>query len=345
VDAVLPAPPRLAEDAGLREVAARAAAARARIMADRLDAEELAAAGVRSAAGARALRDRVERDPDLARPGSGELEARVRALRDAIRARDEALHAWEATLREAVAAAERGDWQAVHAAAVVMRGSAARWDRAAPGTGAAVDAACARIDAQADRGLYDALLRVPNIGSARAYLAGAPAHGRRMEGAVRAWLSAAESAPIAVELASVRWGATGVAAPGSGVEDRPDATVELRVEDAPWLRAAFADVVEGTTTAAPGGVRSEWRAADEQLVRIGVRIRIDLRDAIAADPVAIGAVAAPAGALTGRGAVKVDARDPAWSGRPHEVLLRVGYAGVPALPPYDVVQDAPAGSR
>jgi hypothetical protein len=345
MDSVLPAPPRRTEEADLRQLASRAADARARLVAARIDGLELEASDARDAAAARTLREGLERDPDLARPGSAELEARVRALREALRARDEALHAWEGTLRRAVAAVERADWQEAHDAAVDLRESSARWDRAAPGAGPAADAARARIDAQCDLGLYDALLRVPNIGSARAYLLGAPAHPRRMEGAVRAWLAAAEAAPLSVELASVRWAATGVPAPGTGLEDRPDAAVELRVEDAPWLRADFADVVEGTTTAAPAGVRCEWRATDEQLVRIGVRIRIDLRDAVAADPVAIGALAATAGALAGRGAVKIEARDPAWSGRPHEVLLRVGYAGVPSLPPYRAAADAAAGIR
>jgi hypothetical protein len=345
MDAVLPAPPRRTEDDDLRQLASRAADARARLVAARIDGLEREASDARDAAAARTLREGLERDPDLARPGNAELEARVRALREALRARDEALHAWEGTLRRAVAAVERGDWQAAHAAAVELRESSGRWDRAAPGVGPAADAARARVDAQCDRGLYDALLRVPNVGSARVYLLGAPAHPRRMEGAVRAWLAAAESAPLSVELASVRWAATGVPAPGTGLEDRPDAAVDLRVEDAPWLHADFADVVEGTTTAAPAGVRCEWRATDEQLVRIGVRIRIDLRDAVAADPVAIGALAATAGALAGRGAVKIEARDPAWSGRPHEVLLRVGYAGVPSLPPYRAAADAAAGIR
>jgi hypothetical protein len=74
---------------------------------------------------------------------------------------------------------------------------------------------------------------------------------------------------------------------------------------------------------------------------VGVRITIDLRDAIAADPVAIGAVAAPAGMLAGRRTVVIDAADPAWSGRPHEVTLRVGYAGVPDLPPFASVPSVP----
>jgi hypothetical protein len=69
-------------------------------------------------------------------------------------------------------------------------------------------------------------------------------------------------------------------------------------------------------------------------VRLGIRITIDLRDAIAADPVAIGALAAPADALVARRTLVLGARDPAWSGRPHEVTLLAEYAGVPGLPAF-----------
>jgi hypothetical protein len=45
--------------------------------------------------------------------------------------------------------------------------------------------------------------------------------------------------------------------------------------------------------------------------------------------------------LAGRRTVVIDAADPAWSGRPHEVTLRVGYAGVPDLPPFASVPSVP----
>jgi hypothetical protein len=341
MDAVLPARAR-GQDAGiLRAITGRASIAHDRLLAERLDAAEREADGLLDGSRAQALAARVDRDPDLSRPGAAALGDRVRAVRSALRARAAALGAWEARLAAAVGAIERGDWAAAHEAAVALRAGAPEWDRSAPGVESLVGPAAARVDAQVDRGRYDTLLRTPNRRSARDYLEGWPEHPRRMAEAVRSWLTAAETAPLAFDLVAVRWSSTGAPAPGRLLEDRPDALLELRVEDAPWQRASFVDVVEGVSTPAPAGVRSEWRAPDDALVRVGVRITIDLRDAIAADPVAIGAVAAPAGMLAGRRTVVIDAADPAWSGRPHEVTLRVGYAGVPDLPPFASVPSVP----
>ena len=332
IDAVLPAPPRRAEDAPLAGIRRRAADARAALLAARLRSLEREAAAALDAAVARALSERADADADLDRPGTDELRVRAVALRRALRERAEALEAWERTLRDGVAAAERGAWADAHAASAALLADEPAWERAAPGIGATVAAARARLDAGADRGLYEALLRTPNLESARRYLEGAGRHVRSMADPVRSWVASAEAAALEFELVGIRWGVTGAPPPGRGLEDRPDAEVEVRVEDAPWMRAAFADVVEGTESPAPTGARSEWRAADSQLVRIGARIRIDLRDAIAADPVAIAAVAAPAGAFAGMRTVTLSARDPEWQGPPHEVRLRVRYAGVPELP-------------
>jgi len=333
VDAVLPARARGSDAGVLRAVTGRAAIALDRLLRERLDAAEREGAGLLDAAQAESLAVRVERDPDLARPGHPSVGDRARAVREALRGRADALGAWESRLRAAVAAIERADWSAAHAAARELRANVEAWDRAAPGVAGLVAPAVARVDAAVDRGRYGALLRAPCLRLAREYLDGAPAHPRRMEDAVRAWLAAAGAAPLRVELESVRWAATGAPAPGRTLEDRPDARLDLRVEESPGAQASFEDVVEGAVSRPARPVACEWHAAEGAQVRLGVRITIDLRDAIAADPVAIGAVAAPADALAARRTLVLEARDPAWSGRPHEVTLRVGYAGVPALPP------------
>lgn len=333
MDAVLPARARGSDAGVLRAVTGRAAVAHDRMLRERLDAAEREAAGLLDAAQADALAARLERDADLARPGHPSVGERARDVRGALRARADSLASWESRLRAAVTAIERADWSAAHAAARDLRANVEAWDRAAPGVAGLVAPAVARVDAAVDRGRYDALLRAPCLRLAREYLDGAPAHPRRMADAVRAWLAAAETAPLRVELESVRWAATGAPVPGRTLEDRPDARLDLRVEGSPGAQASFEDVVEGSVSRPAQPVACEWRAADGMPVRLGVRITIDLRDAIAADPVAIGALAAPADALAARRALVLEARDPAWSGRPHEVTLRVGYAGVPALPP------------
>ncbi len=333
MDAVLPARARGSDAGVLRAITGRAAVAHDRMLRERLDAAEREGSGLLDAARAEALAARIERDSDLVRPGHPSVGDRARSVGAALRGRADALGAWESCLRAAVAAIERADWRAAHAAARELRANVDAWDRAAPGVTGLVAPAAARVDAAVDRGRYDALLRAPCLRLAREYLEGAPAHPRRMADAVRAWIAAAEAAPLRVELESIRWAATGAPAPGRTLEDRPDARVDLRVEEAPGADASFVDVVEGAVSRPAQPVACEWRAAEGTPVRLGVRITIDLRDAIAADPVAIGAMAAPADALAARGTLLLEARDPAWGGRPHEVTLRVGYAGVPALPP------------
>jgi hypothetical protein len=334
MDAVLPARARGSDAGVLRAITGRAAVALDRMLRERLDAAERDGADALDAARAEALAERIERDPDLARPGHPSVGERARTVRASLRARADALGAWEACLRSAVTAVERGDWAAAHASARDMRANLDAWERAAPGVAARVAPAVARIDAAVDRGRYEALLRAPCLRHAREYLEGAPTHPRSMAEPVRAWLAAAGDAPLRVELASIRWAATGAPVPGRTLEDRPDARVDLRVEDAPGAQVSFADVVEGAVSRPAQPVACEWRAHDGAIVRLGIRITIDLRDAIAADPVAIGALAASADALAARRTVVLEARDPAWSGRPHEVTLRAEYAGVPGLPAF-----------
>lgn len=334
MDAVLPARARGSDAGVLRAITGRAAVAHDRMLRERLDAAEREGADALDAAQAEALAARIERDADLARPGHPSVGDRARAVRAALRARADALGAWEMRLRAAVTAVERGEWAAAHASARDMRANLDAWDRAAPGVADLVAPAVTRIDAAVDRGRYDALLRAPCLRHAREYLDGAPAHPRSMADAVRAWLAAAEAAPLRVELASIRWAATGAPVPGRMLEDRPDARVDLRVEDAPGAHTSFVDVLEGAVSRPAQPVACECRAREGTPVRLGIRITIDLRDAIAADPVAIGALAAPADVLAARRTLVLEARDPAWSGRPHEVTLHAEYAGVPSLPAF-----------
>ena len=69
-------------------------------------------------------------------------------------------------------------------------------------------------------------------------------------------------------------------------------------------------------------------------IRVDATVAIDLRDAVAADPVARGSEERPFAAWRCARVVEVPVRDPLWGERPHLLLLRVTSPGLTALPPF-----------
>ena len=151
---------------------------------------------------------------------------------------------------------------------------------------------------------------------------------------VLAWRTAALGGRTALTLESARWGATGVESPTTTLEDRPDATIDVRAAGDPVMRAVAVDIAEDGSTAFEPAPRFESPAPPSEELRIACTARIDLRDAIAADPIALGALAATIAEWRALRQVDLPVTDPAYPGRPHRLRFRVTMPDAPALPPF-----------
>jgi len=242
-----------------------------------------------------------------------------------------------ALVQGVLAAAERNDWLAAQDLADHVRPGTQGWIDAEPDVREALERAVERVDRQVDRGLWERFRQAPTPQSARRYLDGWPGRIRRMSPVARQWLEHAD-APLDAWMDRVTWGSTGAPPPGRVVEDRPDADLLLRDGSRVVDRGHVVDVVEDATTPvarpADAEVRGWIEGPSDRLVRLSCVVRVDLRDAVAADPMAIGvADRTPLLLMADRG-VTLRAQDPSWGGRPHAMRVRAMPKGAPALPPY-----------
>jgi hypothetical protein len=69
-------------------------------------------------------------------------------------------------------------------------------------------------------------------------------------------------------------------------------------------------------------------------LRVAAEARIDLRDALVTDPIAVGAVTMAVCEWRAARVVEIPANDATWGTRAHSVVLRVCMPDAPALPPF-----------
>lgn len=233
----------------------------------------------------------------------------------------------------AIAAADRGDLTALERRADAVRPGSDAWKALGAAEREKAAASIAAIDARVDRALYDEFLRSPSAELAARYLEGWPARVRRMAPWVLEWRARAEGAPVRIALEGARWRSLGVESAARTLEDRPDADISLRgpngtgaTERAEDIRSDSVAPLRGASlTVGPHGA---------PLLRVEAVVAIDLRDAVAADPVARGFEERAMAAWRAGRVVELPVRDPLWGERPHLLLLRVTSPGLTALPPF-----------
>jgi hypothetical protein len=234
----------------------------------------------------------------------------------------------------AVAMLERDDWEQIATLADSLCPGTAAWNALDPTARAPIALSLEQLRRRVDRGLYEQFMRRPCVELADRYLRGWPSTPRRMAPMVLAWRTAALGGRTALTLESARWGATGVESPTTTLEDRPDATIDVRAAGDPVMRAVAVDIAEDGSTAFEPAPRFESPAPPSEELRIACTARIDLRDAIAADPIALGALAATIAEWRALRQVDLPVTDPAYPGRPHRLRFCVTMPDAPALPPF-----------
>ena len=234
----------------------------------------------------------------------------------------------------AVAMLERDDWEQIATLADSLCPGTTAWNALDPTARAPIALSLEQLRRRVDRGLYEQFMRRPCVELADRYLRGWPSTPRRMAPMVLAWRTAALGGRTALTLESARWGATGVESPTTTLEDRPDATIDVRAAGDPVMRAVAVDIAEDGSTAFEPAPRFESPAPPSEELRIACTARIDLRDAIAADPIALGALAATIAEWRALRQVDLPVTDPAYPGRPHRLRFRVTMPDAPALPPF-----------
>jgi len=147
------------------------------------------------------------------------------------------------------------------------------------------------------------------------------------------WRRQAPDAPLRVTLVSARWRGLRLESPARTLEDRPDAEVSIEGPGGLAATASAVDIREGEASTLAGTSFIVPTGMDTDITILG-RARIDLRDAVAADPVATGDDTRTRAQWRSARAAEVPVRDPLWSDRPHVLMLRITSPGVPALPPY-----------
>ena len=132
----------------------------------------------------------------------------------------------------------------------------------------------------------------------------------------------------------VRWSTTGAESPVVGLEDRPDARVEVRIGGESVMIADAADIREGETSRFDPMPEYECSMPPAEPLRVAGEARIDLRDALVTDPIAVGAVTMAVRDWRAARVVEIPATDATWGTRAHQVLFRVCMPDAPALPPF-----------
>ena len=236
----------------------------------------------------------------------------------------------------AVAMLERDDWEQIATLADSLCPGTAAWTALDPTARAPIALSLEQLRRRVDRGLYEQFMRRPCVELADRYLRGWPSTPRRMAPTVLAWRIAALGGRTVLTLESARWGATGVESPTTTLEDRPDATIDVRASGESIMRVVAVDIAEDTTSTFDPAPRFETGAASGDELRIACAARIDLRDAMAADPIALGGLAATIGEWRALRQADITVTDPAYPGRPHRIRFRVTMPDAPALPPFPV---------
>ena len=234
----------------------------------------------------------------------------------------------------AVAMLERDDWEQVATLADSLCPGTAAWDALDPAARAPIALSLEQLRRRVDRGLYEQFMRRPCVELANRYLRAWPVAPRRMAPVVLAWRAAAVGGRTVLTLESARWGATGVESATNTLEDRPDATIDVRAAGESVMRAVAVDIAEDGTSTFEPAPRFESAALPNEELRLACAARIDLRDAIAADPIALGGLAATIAEWRSLRQADLPVTDPAYPGRPHRLRLRITMPDAPPLPPF-----------
>jgi hypothetical protein len=237
-------------------------------------------------------------------------------------------------IQGAIAAVDRSDWVALAARADEVRPGSVAWMSLDAPSQAAVTRALAQVDLRVDRGLYQQFVREPRVELADRYLQAWPLLNRRMAPIVLAWRSTALDGRTALEMFAVRWSSTGAESPAVGLEDRPDARIEIRIDGETVMIADAVDIREGETSTFDPPLHYETSMTTNNVLRVAGEVRIDLRDALVTDPIAVGSVSMPVRDWRAARVVEIPVTDASWSGRAHRVLLRVMMPDSLALPPF-----------
>lgn len=243
-----------------------------------------------------------------------------------------------ALARGVVERAERGDWSGARRLLHAARHDPALHAALDATSGGQVARAEAALGPSEDRALYEAFRAARSVALAERYLAGWPVLPRRMAPAVLAYLEWLRAPVTVLELTGVEWDVVG--ANRSPVPDLPDATVELWSEGGEALRVVVEDIADGGRTALDPPPQIRIRGTNDALVRLGAVVRISLRDSARGAPIAIGALATTSADLRASRSLVIPVVDPAWSARPHRLLIRAWPEGAPLLPPWPLVPPA-----
>ncbi len=184
-----------------------------------------------------------------------------------------------------------------------------------------------------DQSLYEQFRRRPCAETADRYLEGWPGVPRAMAPTVRAWRARSVSGDTIIELIGARWDGTGANATRGTLEDRPDAAIALSAAGQPELAARAEDIAQGQLTPFEEA-RFRTPAEPADAFEVSAAVRIDLRDAMVADPAPRGECRQPIAEWRAQRVTELPVRDPLWNVRPHVLFLRAIVPGAPPLPPY-----------
>ena len=234
----------------------------------------------------------------------------------------------------AITAVDRSDWSALESLANQVRPGTVAWMSLDAPARATIARSIEQVDLRVDRGLYQQFAREPRVELADRYLQAWPLVNRRMAPIVMAWRRSALAGRTTLAMIGVRWSTTGAESPVVGLEDRPDARVEVRIGGESVMIADAADIREGETSRFDPMPEYECSMPPAEPLRVAGEARIDLRDALVTDPIAVGAVTMAVRDWRAARVVEIPATDATWGTRAHQVLFRVCMPDAPALPPF-----------
>ena len=237
-------------------------------------------------------------------------------------------------IQGAITAVDRSDWSALASLADQVRPGTVAWMSLDAPARATIARSIEQVDLRVDRGLYQQFAREPRVELADRYLQAWPLVNRRMAPIVMAWRRSALAGRTTLAMIGVRWSTTGAESPVVGLEDRPDARVEIRIGGETVMIADAADIREGETSRFEPMPEYECSMLPAEPLRVAGEARIDLRDALVTDPIAVGAVTMAVRDWRAARVVEIPATDATWGTRAHQVLFRVCMPDAPALPPF-----------
>jgi len=237
-------------------------------------------------------------------------------------------------IQGAITAVDRSDWSALESLADQVRPGTVAWMSLDAPARATIARSIEQVDLRVDRGLYQQFAREPRVELADRYLQAWPLVNRRMAPVVMAWRRSALAGRTTLAMIGVRWSTTGAESPVVGLEDRPDARVEIRIGGETVMIADAADIREGETSRFEPTPTYECSMLPADALRVAGEARIDLRDALVTDPIAVGAVTMAVRDWRAARVVEIPATDATWGARAHQVLVRVCMPDAPVLPPF-----------